>query len=254
VIFCWRIGDTLGRHRFRVSNQLSTSRIWGFPPFFWKRLSNAFKLGLSDNQLPPMPLFARESRFTVAMDFPGRLIYCEGNTEFTFPVVEIDREWILIDEPSCKRVRLFFGWYRVPFGFSKAERERLLPRVLQYLKSDGQPARVFDRGDFDSQSFSFFPELFEHRSTASDVLADSGIDWMTSYSSIDPLHEEYGLEVCGIQQKADLEAIGEALRDAFPHWHYCRVCHKDGGREPGWKFAIHMFPRKCGGGRCVDAE
>lgn len=201
-----------------------------------------------------MPLFAPNERFVVRMDPPGRLIYCEGNTEFTFPVYELEREWILVDEPSCKRVRLFFGWHRVPFHFGKAEEQRILSRLLGYLKSDGQPAHIFDRGDLDGRGFSFFPELFEQRAAASDLLADAGIEWMTSYSSIDLLHEEYGLEVCGIQHDADLKAISTALCDAFPQWHHSRTFYKSYGREPGWRFAIYMFRRACGGGRCVDSE
>jgi hypothetical protein len=200
-----------------------------------------------------MRLFGRD-KFNVTLDFPGRVIYREGNSEFTFPVYESNREWILVDSPTLKRIRLFFGWYRVPFRFGAAERDRVIPRLLHYLKSDRQPARVFDRGDTDCRSFSFYPELFDQRADAADVLADEGIEWFTSYTSIDLLHEEYGLEVCGIQQEADLETIAEILREAFPHWHHSRVCFKKGDRDPGWKFAIYMFRREHGTGCSVDAE
>src|SRR6185503_7286684 len=96
--------------------------------------------------------------FNVTLDFPGRLIYREGNSEFTFPVYESNRQWILVDAPSFKRIRLFFGWYRIPFRFSTAERNRIIPRLLHYLRSDRTPACVFDRGDDDCRSFSFYPE------------------------------------------------------------------------------------------------
>ena len=193
-------------------------------------------------------------KFSVCLDAPGRLLYREGNAEFTFPVYESNRRWILVDAPTLKRIRLFFGWYRVPFKFAEVERDRILPRLVEYLASDREAVKIFDRADTETRSFSFYPELFDQRSEATEVLDDAGIEWLTAYTSIDLLHEEYGLEVCGIQQQADLDAIAEALSEAFPHWHHCRVCYKDGERDPGWKFAIHMFKRDCGSGRSVDAE
>lgn len=193
-------------------------------------------------------------RFHVTLEAPGRLIYREGNSELTFPAYESNREWILVDQPTLKRFRLFFNWHKVPFRFSDEERDRIIPRLLAYLRSDRQRARVFDRFDEDARSFSFYPELFDQRADATEVLEDVGIEWLSDYTSIDLLHEEYGLEVCGIQQEDDLDAIADAMREAFPHWHHCRVCYKEGERDPGWKFAIHMFRRDCGSGRSVDAE
>jgi hypothetical protein len=89
----------------------------------------------------------------------------------------------------------------------------------------------------------------ERQSKKSNILAEAGLELFSDYGSIDLLHEEYGLEVCGIQQEAKVDPIVEVMRKGFPHWHYYGLCHKDCGREPGWKFAIHMFPRPCGGGR-----
>ncbi len=102
--------------------------------------------------------------------------------------------------------------------------------------------------------FAFRPELFECRSRASEALAEAGLEWFSDYGSIDLLHEEYGLEICGIQHEAKVDFIGEIMRKEFPHWQYCGVCMQDYGPDRGWKFAIHLFPRRSGGGRCVDTE
>src|SRR3954470_22308820 len=112
-----------------------------------------------------MRLFGR-NRFHVTLDSPGRLLYRESNCEFIFPAYDSNREWILVDPPTFKRIRLFFGWYRVPFRFSASERARIIPRLLEYLRSDRVPARIFDRADSDARSFSFYPELFDQRADA----------------------------------------------------------------------------------------
>src|SRR5688500_3840045 len=185
-----------------------------------------FTSNLQTGAVTRMRLFGCD-KFRVCLDSPGRLLYREGNSEYTFPVYESNRQWILVDAPTLKRIRLFFGWYRVPFKFPENERERILPRLVQYLASDREAVRIFDLADADCRSFSFYPELFDQRSDATDILADAGIEWLASYTSIDLLHEEYGLEVCGIQQQSDLDLIAETLSDAFPHWHHCRVCYKE---------------------------
>ena len=200
-----------------------------------------------------MRLFGRDI-FNVTLESPGRLVYREPGCEYIFPAYESNKQWILVDVPTSKHIRLFFGWYRVPFRFSEVDRERIIPRLVNYLASDRDPVRIFDRMDDDCRSFCFYPELFDQRADATDILEDAGIEWLTAYTAIDLLHEEYGLEVCGIQQQSDLETIAETLREAFPHWHHCRVCFKRGDRDPGWKFAIHMFKPDCGSERSVDAE
>ena len=91
-------------------------------------------------------------------------------------------------------------------------------------------------------AFRFAPELFEHRTDVMAALADAGFDWLTHYSSVDPLHDVYGIEVCGIPDRDDAARILALLTGMFPTWPLCGVCHKDYGREPGWKARVHRDP------------
>jgi hypothetical protein len=102
-------------------------------------------------------------------------------------------------------------------------------------------------GDFferDGGDFEFHPELFEHRSRASELLETAGYTWFSDFSSIEPIHEEYGLEICGILNEGDVGPIAEALQRGFPHWHHQRICLQDHGREPGWTVSLCMFPAR----------
>ena len=69
-----------------------------------------------------------------------------------------------------------------------------------------------------NQPFRFFPELFEHRTLAIDALAERGFMWLSHYSAVDPMHEEFGLEVCGIHAEQDAKAIQMLLEKLFPSW------------------------------------
>jgi hypothetical protein len=194
------------------------------------------------------------SGYKVLMDGPGRIIYREANHEYLFPVFEEDGEIIIGGDPSKRRIHFFFGWYWHPTEFSKDERDRILPRLINHFTRAGSPARVFDRGDEDGRGFVFYPELFDARTQASEVLERAGFAWFSEYGSIDLLHEEYGLEVCGIHEEANVKRIADTMQAAFPQWHFAGVCQKDFGPEPGWKFRIHMLRRRCGGERWVNAD
>ena len=190
----------------------------------------------------------------IKLDVPGRLEFRDGNHEFVFPVYEEDGELVIADYPSRCRIHFFFGWYWHPREFSESARQRIIPRLLKHFGKLGRRARIFERGEANKQSFVFRGELFEARGKASELLDEAGFAWLSHYSSIDLLHAEYGLEVCGVHEEAHLVPIAKVMQTVFPQWHFYRVCNKDYGREPGWKFSIHMFPRHCGGGRCVDAD
>ena len=49
-------------------------------------------------------------------------------------------------------------------------------------------------------------------------LTEEGFNWLSHYSSVDPLHDEYGIEVCGIHERDDAEAILLLLMGMFPAW------------------------------------
>lgn len=67
-------------------------------------------------------------------------------------------------------------------------------------------------------AFRFAPELFEVRTTVMERLTDEGFDWLSHYSSVDPMHDVYGIEVCGIHERDDAHAILKMLMDMFPTW------------------------------------
>lgn len=67
-------------------------------------------------------------------------------------------------------------------------------------------------------AFRFAPELFEFRNQVQAALSDAGFDWLSHYSAIDPLHDVYGVEVCGIREQEDAVAILQLLTRMFPTW------------------------------------
>jgi hypothetical protein len=69
------------------------------------------------------------------------------------------------------------------------------------------------------QPFRFAPELFECRNEVLAELSDAGYEWLSHFSSIDPMHDVYGIEVCGIRDEDDAIAIAAILAKMFPRWH-----------------------------------
>ena len=67
-------------------------------------------------------------------------------------------------------------------------------------------------------AFRFAPELFEVRTDVMQRLSDEGFDWLSHYSAVDPIHNDYGIEVCGIHRREDAVAILELLMNMFPTW------------------------------------
>lgn len=69
-----------------------------------------------------------------------------------------------------------------------------------------------------SDIFRFAPELFETRNSVMQELSNAGFEWLSHYSAIDPLHDVYGIEVCGISAYEDAVQIRELLMRMFPTW------------------------------------
>ncbi len=184
---------------------------------------------------------AKKWNYSVQSPGAGRLLYREGNREYTFPIFQENGVFILVGVPSSQRIHFFFNWYAQPQEFPPAARDRILPRIEEHLRAAGERVRIFDREE-PGGDFIFYPELFESRNRAIELLEAAGLQWFSDYASIDLLHGEYGLEIGGIQNESDVRIIAEALQDGFPHWHHQNVCVHDHGREPGWTVALCMFP------------
>jgi hypothetical protein len=193
-----------------------------------------------------MSLFAaltQKWHYSVENPGAGRLLYREGNREYTFPLYREEDTLVLVGVPSTQRIQFFFNWHTDTLEFSAAARERILPRIRKHLQATGVEVRIFER-DGPDENFEFYPELFDHRSRVAELLEEAGCTWFRDYSSIDLLHAEYGLEICGIQNEPDVRVIASVLQRAFPHWHHQNICLHEPGREPGWTVALCMFPAR----------
>ena len=67
-------------------------------------------------------------------------------------------------------------------------------------------------------AFRFAPELFEFRNEVMTSLSAAGFDWLSHYSAVDPLHDVFGIEVCGIHEKSDAVQMLKLLIRMFPNW------------------------------------
>jgi hypothetical protein len=194
----------------------------------------------------------RKWNYSVESPGAGRLVYREGNREYTFPIYEDNGVLVLVGVPSEQRIHFFFNWYWHPRDFPAPAGARILPRIAEHLRADGTPVKVLARSDGSSPDLQFHPELFEHRGVASELLEEAGYSWFSDYSSIDLVHEEFGLEIGGIRNATDVKPILAALQRGFPHWHHSHVAHYDRGREPGWTVVICMFPPESCASGSVD--
>jgi hypothetical protein len=84
----------------------------------------------------------------------------------------------------------------------------------------------------------FAPELFELRANVIEHLAEQELFWFSHYSSVDCLHDIYGLEVCGIHERENAVKILRTLAKMFPTWIPRPLQVYDFGGERGWKAVI----------------
>ncbi len=194
-----------------------------------------------------------KKKFNYSVEIPGagRLVYREGNQEYTFPVYEENGAVVVVGVPSSMRVHYFFGWYRCGLNFTDEDGRRILPRLETHLRAEALNVRVFERGAEPLTSFDFYPELFEYQGRASELLEAGGYTWFRDYGSIGLVHEDYGLEIGGIKRDQDVKPVLDILRAGLPHWHHHHYCYHEGDMEPGWTVSVSMFPPKaCRSGQC----
>jgi hypothetical protein len=193
------------------------------------------------NDMSMLTALAKKWNYSVENPGAGRLVYREGNREYTFPLYEENGALVLVGVPSSQRICFFFTWHWHPPEFSAAARERILPRIAGHLQAAAARVRIFERND---QDFQFYPELLEQCGRASELLEEAGFGWLRDYSSIDVLHEEYGVEICGVKTEARAMRMAAALQRGFPHWHHQNICRHEPGRDSGWAAALSMFPAR----------
>ena len=71
-----------------------------------------------------------------------------------------------------------------------------------------------------------------------EVLSQKGFDFLAHYSTVDLLHNEFGLEVCGIKEEEEGKAILRILKETFSEWPYSQIHYRDHKRDRGWKVVI----------------
>jgi len=76
-----------------------------------------------------------------------------------------------------------------------------------------------------------------------EALAANGYEWFTDFSSVDLMHDLFGLEVCGIPEEEDAVVVLAILEEVFPEWPYSDIHYHDYDRDRGWKALIFKNPR-----------
>ena len=117
----------------------------------------------------------------------------------------------------------------------------LLVRVPKRSAQAQQPS-TRNNGATMNDAFRFAPELFEFRNNVIEELTDAGLYWLSHYSTVDPLHDVYGIEVCGIHNREDAVQILKLLKQMFPRWTPERIWYKDYGIGLGWIATVQRDP------------
>jgi anti-sigma B factor antagonist len=95
---------------------------------------------------------------------------------------------------------------------------RVRKNVMQVFKIT-RLNKVFTFGGRDRhRSVRFAPELFEARNRVLLALANADLYWLSDFTSVEPLHDVYGIEVRGIKDLGTADRIQKLLLDLFPAW------------------------------------
>ena len=103
----------------------------------------------------------------------------------------------------------------------RSDRGRLREAAVERLMQEAagpEPTDTDTESRVQGDSFRFSPELFEHRARVMEVLDAQGFAWLSHYSSVDCLHDVYGIEVCGIHDYDDAKSILDILLRIYPDW------------------------------------
>jgi len=64
--------------------------------------------------------------------------------------------------------------------------------------------------------FAWHPELFEHRARMLEALDAAGLLLSVDFESVDILHEEFGIEVCGMPQEPTAFQVLRLMQTVVP--------------------------------------
>jgi hypothetical protein len=70
------------------------------------------------------------------------------------------------------------------------------------------------------------------------ALEREGYRFLESYTAIDLIHEEYGLEVCGVREYDDAQRIIDILCCTFNNWVWRSCYYDDYSLDIGWKIVV----------------
>jgi hypothetical protein len=111
-------------------------------------------------------------------------------------------------------------------------------RTERYEQELNKLLQVYESQD-EADALRFAPELLELRAKVIEQLAEDGVLWLSHYSSVDMLHDVYGVEVCGIKDKDCAKAVYASLVRQLPEFMFRKTCYKDDGRDPSFVVSLH---------------